>query len=205
MTTKLKADRPFSLEKLSDHKVRMNFQLHALPVAANGRWLLPLFLIVIGGSALLFLIPTASMLSGGALMLSGGAIWTVAIGVVIYIVSKSRKAATAQGSSFNSLIFTKNSVETVESLELDRVDINKVWIRKPDTEFLYKTKMSYEMGKARGERDSETKNSVGVTYGTQDILLTHASLNPHQAEKIRDAVLSWCEDPETFLNTAKAA
>ena len=205
MAIKLKADQAFTLEKLDDRRIRMNFELHAIPNSARGKWVVPFLLTLFVGFALTFLIANAIGESYEASMLMGTLVWVAAIIVATNISAKGKKAATAKGSSFNSLIFTKDTVETVNAIELDRSEIKYVGTLKPDTDFMYKTKFEYDARMARANKAVNTRCHVYVTYGTKDVMLTHPSLSPNQAKEIFEAIVLWHSDPDALFEQAEAA
>lgn len=203
MAKKLKADRPYTLEMTGDDKVTMHFDMQRSPGGAPERWMILGILMVLGG---FFPGAIVGMAAGGGEDINGFMFcvgWIGSIVLPFIMANRAYKRQGRRGSKYTRMIFTRNDLETTSKTVLDRADIEGSWWRGADTSFTYRDRTSYNINKAVADSKAEKGNAVGVTYGSQDVKITHHTLNKNQAQKIADAVARWLDDPQRLFDEAK--
>lgn len=202
MTRKLKAKPPYTLEMSGADEVTMHFDIHRSPGGAPEKWIRLGVLMIIGG-----VIPGAMLAGAFSDEFSGFMFFVGWIGSVIlpFIFAKrAYKKQAARGSQYTRIIFTHDELETTGKQRLDRSGIEGSWWISADTTFTYTDSFSYEFNKGVADSKAEKGHAVGVTYGADEVTITHHTLKRKQAQKIADAVARWLNDPQHLFEEAAA-
>lgn len=206
MSKTLKAVKPYEIERKEDGRAIVHFQPQATDKAilSLAFWIaLQRLLIVLG------LIPgalVAAILVGEssdyAVRIMLGSWGAMAVAAYIKVLFEEKKHL-APGSLATTIELDKDSLRvSAKDMRLERADIDRVFVKEPDTSFTYKRKVEHDLKKANAARKARTENGVYVDYGGSEVRVVSQVLTPLQAEHIANLITTWKNNPDQVLTPA---
>ncbi len=132
--------------------------------------------------------------------------WVMLIKFARRIGRKAREASLAHGSNATTIIFEKDKVRASsldkEPVVLAREEIGEVFSNSPDTSYTYNGRTDRAVKEAVARNKAKTAHAVIVEYGQDRIPIVPGVLSELQADRIRDLVTNWRDDPSSIVTGA---